>query len=77
MIEYSETFEFENELGRFKVDVYTQEHPSGYGNGTLLRLDVESDYPVERHHLFDIRYEKEDVAELARRVIKYKFGVNV
>ena len=77
MIEYSETFEFENELGKFKVNAYTQEHPSNYGNGMLLRFDIESDYPVERHRLFDIRYEQDDVAKIARQLIKQEFGIEV
>ena len=77
MIEYSETFEFENDFGKFKVEAYTQEHPSKYGNGTLLRFDVESDYPVPRHRLFDIRYEQEDVAKIARLLIKQEFGVEL
>lgn len=77
MIEYSETFEFENELGRFKIDAYTQEHPSQYGNSTLLRFDIESDYPVPHHRLFDIRYEHEAMEKIARLLIKQEFGVEL
>lgn len=77
MIEYAETFEFENECGKFKVNAHTEEHPSGYGNGTLLCFDIESEFPVERRRLFDIRYEREDVAKIARLLIKQEFGVEV
>lgn len=77
MVKYSETFEFENSCGKFKVDAHTQEHPSGYGNGMLLRFDIESDYPVPRYRLFDIRYEQGDVATITRQLIKQEFGVEV
>ena len=77
MIHYDETFEFDNSVGHFKIHAYTEEHPSGYGNGTLLRFDVDSDFPVPRHQSFDVRYERDDMATLARRVIKADYGVEV
>ena len=81
MVEYSEHFEFTNGVGAFAIDARTEEHPSDYGNGTLLVLDIESDFPCERRRLFDIRYEQvggtEDVASIAREVIRNEFGVEV
>ena len=77
MVDYREHFEFENEVGTFEIEAYTVEHPSDYGNGTLLRFDIESDYPIPRYSLFDVRYEHEDMATLARRIIKENFGVEL
>lgn len=77
MIHYDETFEFDNELGHFKVHAYTEEHPSDYGNGTLLRFDIESDFPCDRHRLFDVRYEQEDIAKIARLLVKQEFGAKI
>ena len=81
MIEYSETFGFDNEVGHFTVHASTEEHPSDYGNGTMLVLDIESDFPCERRRCFDVRYEpvssRENIASLARSVIYNEFGLEV
>lgn len=81
MIEYGRTFKFENDLAKFTVNAMTQEHPSNYGNGTLLVLDVESEprLPIEKRISFDIRYNDcstwDDVHEIALQVIRERFGV--
>lgn len=77
MIDYREHFGFENEVGRFEIEAYTIEHPSGYGNGTLLCFDIESDFPVEGRRLFDVRYSQRDIALLARDVIFRDYGVEL
>ena len=75
MIGYQEVFEFTNDVGSFTVHAHAEEHPSGYGNGTLLVFGVDSDFPCERRMSFDVRYEQEDMPALARRVLKDRFGV--
>ena len=75
MIGYQEVFEFTNDVGSFVISAHAEEHPSGYGNGTLLVFDIDSDFPCERRMSFDVRYETEDMPTLARRVLKDRFGV--
>ena len=77
MIDYKEHFEFTNDVGSFAIDAYTVEHPSGYGNGSLLCMDVECDLPVERRRLFDVRYEGDDMAAIARHIMLSDYGVSV
>ena len=77
MIEYNEKFNFANDVGEFTVLARTEEHPSDYGNGTILRFDIESDYPCERRMLFDVRYADDDMASIARALLKDKFGIEV
>jgi len=77
MIEYKERFRFTNDVGEFTVDAHTEEHPSGYGNGTMLVFDVDSDFPVERKMLFDVRYSDEDIADVARELLRQRFGADV
>ena len=82
MIEYREFFRFTNDVGEFFIDAHTQEHPSGYGNGTLLRFDVISNpRGYGRDRLFDIRYEpvadKFDVRRLVHHILKSDYGVEL
>ncbi len=77
MVDYRERFHFTNEFGEFTVEAHTEEHPSDYGNGALLVLDVESDFPCERRMLFDVRYEEGDMPSIARRALKERFGVDL
>lgn len=77
MVDYREMFEFENDCGKFRVHAHAEEHPSDYGNGTLLVLDVESDFPCERRMLFDVRYEEGDMPSIARRALRERFGVDL
>ena len=81
MIEYNEIFEFDNSVGHFAIRAYTEEHPSGYGNGTLLRMDIESDFPCERYMSYDARYAPissvENVRSIAKNIIREEFGVEV
>lgn len=74
MIEYEETFRFANDIADFTINAHTEEHPSAYGNGTLLVFDVESDYPCERRRIFDVRYEGSDMAAISRYVIRNDYG---
>ena len=82
MIEYREHFTFSNELAMFDIEAYTQEHPSSYGNGTLLCFDVLS-IPREYgyNHIYDVRYtdvwDNAGMARLARRQIYEDYGVEV
>ena len=77
MIEYKEQFHFTNDVGVFTVNAHTEEHPSDYGNGTLLRFDITSDFPCERVMFFDVRYEGNDMADIVRKLLKNHFGVDV
>lgn len=77
MIGYRETFHFTNDVGEFTIRAHTEEHPSGYGNGTLLVLDVDSDFPCERRLSFDARYGGDDMAATTRELLKDRFGVEV
>ena len=77
MIDYREHFGFENEVGRFEIEAYTIEHPSGSGTGTLLCFDIESDFQVEGRRLFGVRYSQRDIALLARDVIFRDYGVEL
>ena len=77
MVEYMERFCFTNDVGEFVVCAHTEEHPSDYGNGTLLVLDVESDFPCERRQSFDVRYSGNDMAAITRSLLKQLFGVDV
>lgn len=77
MIEYSEQFHFTNDVAEFTINAHTAEHPSGYGNGTLLVFDIETDYPYVKRQTFDVRYDGNDMAALARLAIEQYYGVEV
>ena len=77
MIEYREQFDFTNSLGEFHVNAYTTEHPSGYGNGTVLVFEIESEFPCEKRMFFDVRYAEEGIESIVRRLVEEKFGVQV
>lgn len=77
MIEYNEKFYFVNDVAEFTINAHTEEHPSGYGNGTILVFDIETDYPCQRRQIFDVRYDGSDMASLARLAIKQHYGVNI
>ena len=77
MIEYRESFDIENDHGRFHLEAATEEHPNDYGNGTLLRIVPDRGMPMS----FDLRYSGAcgpgDVAWVARNQIEKRYGVTV
>ena len=82
MINYKEQFTFSNDVAKFNIKAYTKEHPSGYGNCTLLVFDVLSEPMIySQNHLFDIRYERvgneRQMGELARKLISQYYGVDI
>jgi hypothetical protein len=82
MIQFDKTYRFSNDFGEFAIKAYTEEHPSDYGNGTLLRFDVESEPKAYgRYRSFDIRYEHvhdaDGVEEIVKRIIESDYGVMV
>ena len=78
MIHYEERFTFANEIGKFNVRAHTEEHPSDYGNGTMLKFDVLCDQPGYGGDMsFDVRYAGSDMPALTRDLIEENFGVRV
>lgn len=75
MIKYDKQFRFTNDVGDFIIHAYTQEHPSGYGNSTLLVFDIDSDYPCERQRLFDVRYIDCEIDFAVKRILADDYGV--
>ena len=83
MIEFSRTYEFENEFGAWKFKVETGEHPTRYGNGMLLVITPIA-YPehfnsYDLTEQFDIRYNNirstDDIHELVMHVLEQSYGV--
>ena len=82
MIEYRKIIRFTNDVGEFEITAYTSEHPSAYGNGTMLRIDVVSTPPIYScKRMFDIRYEDiadaNDVDKAVRELIRRDYGVEI
>lgn len=81
MIDYLRLYQFENDLAKFSLLAETFEHPTDYGNGTLLVMDTKSDPKgFSSRNSYDIRYEPvstaDDVDDIVLDLIENNYGVS-